>query len=958
MSRFPHPGYPIAPRLLRPILSIGLPVSYARLGGDFPLLADLDESIWSYVDRSVADLLGNLVITRAGQMRSAPFWRLTYFPRLTQDLQLDDIQIEQRTYECLSSLFKRELPEGLASLAEYTLDGAVSEIPGFGIRPLVDLLAALHFQMTDTPVVGEAVDRLNLPQLQRIIRKPSAWRSYSDKYLPFLPKTASLEELQLSVRAQNCISGLLKDRVISDLADLSLLTLGQIMERSNFGLKSLIELLDEIQPLVLEPAPVQASASDAGVASVESSVQTSAASIGVASSDQLSSEDIQQIITRSRPLDLFLERRIPNIPPTTELTDMRLDVRTYNCVTELIRGDVISRPSDLSRLTLREMMRTTNFGRKSLGNLLRSIELLVGTPPAATVAPECESPKFLSPDLVRAAEKLVQSRVASRIRCSDPRMARLCGELLYAANSSPDYPPLDSKASLQQVALRLAASTCDPSTASRLVSAIQLLRLRLAELMRMKLETELRSLAAAHLKDRDLEIVLALWGWSGELPRTLQSVGDAFGLTRERVRQIASTFEKVYSRRKAFLPSLEKVLRFIARRVPVIADDVEKQLQGCSMTLSQFRVESIIECAKRFGQPVPFVLDESGGARVVTEAKRTGLARLIAIHARRAVSKYGLANAVDLKEELTDTIHSGIDLQFLSNVIRAIASCEDLGKGWFWLKDLPRNHLLTIARKVLAVSPRIHVSEMRAAIANDPRGMGFAPPKHVVLRFCESAADCDVEDDIIIVRQKPDPMQVLSDTERVIVDVFRTHGPLLSRTALEEHCVSRGVNRHTMGLYAGRLAIIARYGPSVYGLRGAVFSPDDLAQASVRRERRYFEHGWTENAEPWAAIKLPPSALSNGIVQLPASFRQQVSGRYALRTEDGLVIGQLVVSDQATWGLGPLFRRRGGEPGDILLLTFDVQGRLVTARLGDLAVIPEPTHLAEEIVDHGEHANG
>jgi hypothetical protein len=183
------------------------------------------------------------------------------------------------------------------------------------------------------------------------------------------------------------------------------------------------------------------------------------------------------------------------------------------------------------------------------------------------------------------------------------------------------------------------------------------------------------------------------------------------------------------------------------------------------------------------------------------------------------------------------------------------------------------------------------------------------------------------------------------------VDVFQTHGPLLSRRALEEHCVSRGVNRHTMGLYPGRLAIIARYGPSVYGLRGAVFSSDDLARAAVRRERRYFEHGWTENAEPWAAIEVPPSALSNGVVQLPASFREHVSGRYALRTEDDLVIGQLVVSDHSTWGLGPLFRRRGGEPGDILLLTFDLQRRQVTARLGDSAVIPEPGNLGEEIVD-------
>jgi len=82
--------------------------------------------------------------------------------------------------------------------------------------------------------------------------------------------------------------------------------------------------------------------------------------------------------------------------------------------------------------------------------------------------------------------------------------------------------------------------------------------------------------------------------------------------------------------------------------------------------------------------------------------------------------------------------------------------------------------------------------------------------------------------------------------------------------------------------------------------------------------------------------------VSSGVVQLPASFREQVRGRYALRTEDGLTVGQLVISDQATWGLGPLFRRRGGEQGDRLLLTFSLQQREVTARLDDMTVIPEP----------------
>src|SRR5208283_3298041 len=203
--------------------------------------------------------------------------------------------------------------------------------------------------------------------------------------------------------------------------------------------KSLVELLKEIRPLVLESVAVQAITPQVGI---PSSVQAIAPQVGVASSDQLSSEDIQQIISQSRHLDPFLERRFPGIPSTTELADMRLDVRTYNCLTELMREDVISRPSDLSRLTLRQVMRTKNFGRKSLGNLLRSIEHLRG-PQSATAEPEPASPKLLCPDLTRLAEKLAQSRVASRIRCGDPRVSKLCEDLLYAANNSGDYSPLD-----------------------------------------------------------------------------------------------------------------------------------------------------------------------------------------------------------------------------------------------------------------------------------------------------------------------------------------------------------------------------------------------------------------------------------------------------------------------------------------------------------------------------------
>jgi hypothetical protein len=59
--------------------------------------------------------------------------------------------------------------------------------------------------------------------------------------------------------------------------------------------------------------------------------------------------------------------------------------------------------------------------------------------------------------------------------------------------------------------------------------------------------------------------------------------------------------------------------------------------------------------------------------------------------------------------------------------------------------------------------------------------------------------------------------------------------------------------------------------------------------------------------------------ISTGVFSIPASMRNPLEGRYVLYAEDRSRLGTLVIAKQARWGLGPLFTRRGGEPGDILL---------------------------------------
>jgi hypothetical protein len=56
----------------------------------------------------------------------------------------------------------------------------------------------------------------------------------------------------------------------------------------------------------------------------------------------------------------------------------------------------------------------------------------------------------------------------------------------------------------------------------------------------------------------------------------------------------------------------------------------------------------------------------------------------------------------------------------------------------------------------------------------------------------------------------------------------------------------------------------------------------------------------------------------------------------------------LVVRHSQAWGLGPLFSRRGGDPGDSLRILFDLKTKIATAELGQ-ASVEEVNETAEQL---------
>jgi hypothetical protein len=348
----------------------------------------------------------------------------------------------------------------------------------------------------------------------------------------------------------------------------------------------------------------------------------------------------------------------------------------------------------------------------------------------------------------------------------------------------------------------------------------------------------------------------------------------------------------------------------------------------------------LLEIAHGFGRRPRFTVETLHGRRVIVPSTRSGLLEEIHDAATAAVRHWGVSTVEDLAASINATA------ALVRQLLPFLPGFKwlDQGSGWFWIADLPRNSLLTPIRKILAVSPTIDVRELRAGVARPHRRKGFAPPRRVLLEVCRQLPWCRVDGNTISSTPSENPDQVLSDTEKIIFNVLKAQGPVMQRSELEKLCLEAGINRHSFWIYLNYCPIITRYASGVYGLRGADI-PAGLVERLIpkrpTKSKLLVDYGWTKDRNLRVIYRLSAGILSNGVVSVPASLRTFIQGRFTLLTEDNAAAGTLVAKGHSAWGLGPLFRRRGGELGDYLSIVFNLSQRAAVAQIGDASLVED-----------------
>ena len=393
-------------------------------------------------------------------------------------------------------------------------------------------------------------------------------------------------------------------------------------------------------------------------------------------------------------------------------------------------------------------------------------------------------------------------------------------------------------------------------------------------------------------------------------------------------------------RRVGSLPLLDRALATVEQLLPSPADSVESKLQNAGVTQGRFRLEALARAAKLLGRKAPFTLETINGKRMAVQPGRGKSVQRTILIAQRAIARYGVATTSEIAAAVQERTSLPATAEFVASVMEGQSGFEWLDReaGWFFLRSTRKNRVVSRIRKILSIAERIHVSELRSGIARHNAMKGYAPPRRVLLELCRHLPHCLVEGEYIRAEPKMDWRAVLRGTEHTMVQVLMEHGPVMQRAKFEELCLGRGMKRATFWVYLDYSPVIERFAPGVYGLRGAGVDPgfvQSLIPHCTRRTPVRLDHGWTTDRKIWIGYRLSEPMLASGVFSVPPGLKSFLQGSFALKADDGALVGTIAVKDGTGWGIGPFFRCRGGEAGDTIVIVFDLKAKEALLSIGD-----------------------
>lgn len=408
---------------------------------------------------------------------------------------------------------------------------------------------------------------------------------------------------------------------------------------------------------------------------------------------------------------------------------------------------------------------------------------------------------------------------------------------------------------------------------------------------------------------RGADIFALRYGVEGEEAATLQAIGDRFGITRERARQIASKMEYRKGNFIGKTPSLDLLQSEIRKILPAPVEEIDiefRELLGESLS---------IENAERFarevlGHSIVALTEKStnptlgyGTLAIDPKTHDPEVIRVCRDVALTMIRSSGAAQISFVAGEASSVSKRGVSVQECGLACKLVAGFEWLVEedGWFWFGPKWENRLLTVARKVLAVANRkVDIEDIQGAMSRSRRS-NYQADKHrpyaidapywvmgeVLKRVCWLKV---IQFDDFQLVEPVAIESVLSEVELAVTKIAQANGGVVARYTLTKELLDPEIASFSaVGLHAALDAspIFYRLDAGIFALRGSAIRPEALAKASSAVGGT-FQHMRnhqipTADAEGFLSIKfeLKPYVVNSRYFEMPSRIAHLIpKGEY------------------------------------------------------------------------------
>lgn len=463
------------------------------------------------------------------------------------------------------------------------------------------------------------------------------------------------------------------------------------------------------------------------------------------------------------------------------------------------------------------------------------------------------------------------------------------------------------------------------------------------------LEDELRDMLLEVETERNAEMLCLLYGFNEYGPTTLESAGEKYGLTRERVRQIAERAEKKL--RTIWRPTtkLFRARDFIKNQemkifqVRQFSEDIVR-LQICA---GAFHIGGVLRGLEILGDRQDIERGVISGAEFFGTARCLSLLKELVLILRRETSSAGCTNIQRL------ALRIGMEMSEAESVRPLLLSIEEVcwldeEKNWLLSRRPVRNRLENIARRIFSIAARVEMNELRSSLLR-PTRVTFVPPPDVLSRFLKYSAIAETCGGYAIAKEDIREAEFgKNDTSLLLA--FQALGSPLTREQLEDYCLDElGMNSNSFYVYLSYSPLVVKLATGVFGLVGKDVEVGRVEAMQEEIQSTQFEttHGWSKAGTLWYHFRADRPIINSGARPLPSFVQNMTSGEWTVHIAGGVKAGAAKVRNGFISGISTAFVALGASNGDFVQLDFKIEVRELLVRI----VGSEPEEFYEEAPD-------